>query len=372
MFSKTKADDLLKNTSLNEGQKKCAKLILNTKNQLSLIQGYAGTGKTYMLSEVKNILDQESKSLKTDNKKYELFGLAPTGSAVKELKSAGINSITLQSFLKKYDGYANNRGTKENTILEANKYQNKIILVDESSMISRSDMKNLLTIANRLNLKITLLGDIHQLQAIQAGKPFEQVESIKDNIINHNINHNNNQQYQQNNIINKIATNIKTIDRAIMTDIIRQKDDNLKQAVHQSINKNINEAFNKLGTNVIEICDDKKHQDPKITTEEKRNDISDAVIKLHHKISTELSNNQNNKINNNTSDILITTSSNDLRKIINHSIRENLNISNDHQLSILTQKGETIEQRSISAIYHDNDVILLNKSNSKFGIKKGD
>lgn len=76
---------------LNTSQIKAADHILTSKDRAIGIQGYAGTGKTFMVKAVKKIAEQKG---------YQLFGLAPSGSATKELQdSAKLESQTIHSFI---------------------------------------------------------------------------------------------------------------------------------------------------------------------------------------------------------------------------------------------------------------------------------
>ncbi len=200
-------------SELNEGQKQAAELILSSKDRIIAIEGYAGVGKTFMLKAVNKITKKEG---------FELVGMAPTGVATRNLNTeAGINSITLQRFLSEYDGVAVGRGTQEGLKSMQQDFRNKILVVDESSMISTTQMKNLLTISERLNLRVVLVGDTKQLDAVEAGVPFFELGR------------------------NGIAT-------ATMKEIRRQENKNLKAAVYETIDGNIRQAFQQIHYDIVE------------------------------------------------------------------------------------------------------------------------
>ncbi|MFY2365646.1 AAA family ATPase, partial [Klebsiella pneumoniae] len=68
-----------------------ATTILNGKDRVVGVQGYAGTGKNYMLSAVPEV---------AEGKGYSVRGFAPTGSASDSLmEGSGIRSQTLASHL---------------------------------------------------------------------------------------------------------------------------------------------------------------------------------------------------------------------------------------------------------------------------------
>jgi len=206
----TKYSEIL--SGLNDGQKRSAELILSSKDMVTGVQGYAGVGKTYMLSSVNKIAVTEG---------YELIGLSPTGVATRHLsKEAGINSITLQRFLSQYDGVAVGRGTKKGRLEMQQDFKNKIVIVDEASMISTTQMKNLLTISKELNFKLVLVGDRKQLDSVEAGVPFFELQR------------------------NGMAL-------AEMREILRQKNSELKTAVYSTINRKIDKAFQELAYDIV-------------------------------------------------------------------------------------------------------------------------
>ncbi len=83
--------------------------------------------------------------------------------------------------------------------------------------------RDLLRIATVLRIpRVVLVGDSKQVDAVDAGKPFAQLQ----------------------------ATGMKT---AIMDEIMRQRDPDLKAAVEASLAGEIGKAFEKLGANVAEV-----------------------------------------------------------------------------------------------------------------------
>lgn len=201
---------------LNDGQKRSAELILSTKDMVTGIQGFAGTGKTTMIKTINEIFRAEGR---------KIIGLSPTGVATRNLNSVGnIESMTLQRFLLQYDGVAAGRGTKQGRVDMQEKFKNTTILVDESSMISTDQMKNLLTISNELKFKLILVGDRRQLDSVEAGVPFYEL----------------------------LRNGMPFTD---MREIIRQKNDNLKAAVWSIIKQDPDKTFRLLKENIIENKD---------------------------------------------------------------------------------------------------------------------
>lgn len=177
------------------GQKEGVKLIATTHDRYTLIQGFAGVGKSTMLEHGKMLIEQ-TQALH-GNAKIDVLGLAPTHAAVNELKEKGIPAQTTQSLLK-------DLLIGDTT---PDKYQNTLFLLDESSMASNAQFDAFTALVNHVGARATFLGDIYQLQSKEAGKPFE------------------------------LAYRSHSIDTVIMKDIKRQQTPELLSAVQNVINQ---------------------------------------------------------------------------------------------------------------------------------------
>ncbi len=209
------AETKLHRGRLNEGQKEAVKTILAGKDRVVAVQGYAGTGKTTMLKRLRALAASQG---------YRTVGLAPSASAAKTLANeSGIESETLQRYLARHDGIAHGRGTAAGLRKLRAANAKTVLVVDESSLASSEQMKNLLRIATALRLpRVVLVGDEKQLGAVEAGKPFEQLK----------------------------AAGMTT---AVMDDILRQRDAELKAAVRASLTGDVKGAFAKLGDNIRQV-----------------------------------------------------------------------------------------------------------------------
>jgi conjugative transfer relaxase protein TraI len=237
------AQGLIEKTNLTQDQKNACRLITTTNDQFVIIQGYAGTGKTTMFSHVQNMIKeaniaQEKQKGGMENKgrteetnktkgtsqikeNIEMLALAPTHRAVKELKSVGINAQTLKSFLiehrKDVSHNTNDIDINSDTKhYELNTLDNKLIVLDEASMVSNKDFAQFLHVVGNSKGRVVLSGDIAQHIAVGSGKPFEIVQ--KANIL-------------------------KTV---YLYEIVRQKNLNLKEAVESVIHKDYVAAFAKI------------------------------------------------------------------------------------------------------------------------------
>ena len=74
-------------------QKEFIKEVLTNKDQITLIQGDAGTGKTHAIKELNNFIKENLKE------EYQVIGIAPTAQAVGELQEkANIDGKTVAKF----------------------------------------------------------------------------------------------------------------------------------------------------------------------------------------------------------------------------------------------------------------------------------
>ena len=137
---------------LNDNQRTAVEQILTSRDQIIGLQGGAGTGKTTALSVLKEVAEKEG---------YEVRGFAPTTRATKQLAESGIQSETLQRFIRQRP--------------EAPENHNRLFVLDESSLAST---RNLHKFFARLEAsdKVLLVGDSRQHQAVEAGTPFEQFQ----------------------------------------------------------------------------------------------------------------------------------------------------------------------------------------------------
>ena len=144
----------------NDEQKKAIKEGLN--NNISIISGGPGTGKTTIIKAIVKIYIDEYRLSPVDIMS-NIALLAPTGRASKKLSSStSLPAYTIHRFLKWHkdsDSFEYN---------EDNKLPQKLIIVDETSMIDVTLMKSLICALNN-NVKLILVGDIYQLPSVGPG-----------------------------------------------------------------------------------------------------------------------------------------------------------------------------------------------------------
>jgi len=122
---------------------------------LSVVVGYAGTGKSTMLGEARIAWEAEG---------LHVRGAALSGIAAEQLEGgAGIASRTVHSLLFQWE-----QGREGLT-------DRDVLVVDEAGMIGSRQMARLLSQAEAAGAKVVLVGDPEQLQAIEAGAAFRAI-----------------------------------------------------------------------------------------------------------------------------------------------------------------------------------------------------
>lgn len=170
-YSPTEAAEILSGSSLNDGQRAAAQLILSSPDRHIGILGRPGTGKTYTLGTVRPLL--ESRGL-------ELVGMAANAEAARQLQaSAHIPSKTLAKHLRVAGSdVARLRSADAQTSAEIrDHYSRQVWVIDEASQVSNANMRRITTLADKLGARTVLIGDPDQLGAIGAGKPFARMLS---------------------------------------------------------------------------------------------------------------------------------------------------------------------------------------------------
>ena len=313
LMRRRKVRQLLHKGPLTDGQKEAVTLILSSKDRVVGVQGYAGTGKTTMLNRARALSEKNG---------YRLHGLAPSASAVKTLSAeAGIESETLQGFLARNAGVAENRLSRTGARDMRNAFSKTVLVVDEGSLASTVQARDLLRIAKTLHIpRVVLVGDEKQLDAVDAGKPFAQLQRAG-------------------------------MQTAVMDEILRQRDPALKEAVEASLAGDVRRAFEKLSSNVAEV---------------KADNIAGAVAARWLRLSPEQRENTG-----------VMAPSHALRGAINGHIRERLAREGTIQGPALqgerlVSHGYTRAEKALAANYAPGDVVAFHRPYKRLGVERGD
>ena len=164
------------------------------------------------------------------------------------------------------------------------------------------------------------MGDSKQLDAVDAGKPFEQLQ----------------------------AAGMKT---ATMDEIMRQRDKDLKAAVEATLAGEIGKAFGKLGSNVAEVNPD---------------NIAGAVAARWLRLSPE-----------ERSRTGVMAPSHVLRERINEHVRERLVREGGMrgpamQSERLVSRGYTRAEKALAGNYSPGDVVAFHRSYKRIDVEKGE
>ncbi|KMV34068.1 conjugative transfer relaxase/helicase TraI [Franconibacter pulveris] len=190
---------------LTAGQKQATQMVLGSRDQFVGVQGYAGVGKTTQVRAVKAAIETLPEAGRP-----ELLGLAPTHQAVKEMSEVGVVAQTVKSFLVEHDQRVAG-GEKPD-------YQGRMFLIDESSMVGNQDTAALYQAIRAGGGRAVSMGDTAQFEAVDSGAPF------------------------------KLVQERSPMDVAIMKEIVRQRDVQLKSAVSDIIDNRIDAALSRIAS----------------------------------------------------------------------------------------------------------------------------
>lgn len=169
--------------------------VLTTTNQVSIIRGAAGTGKTTLMQEAVGLMEKAGK---------KVIVVAPTAQASRGvLREEGFEKAETVAKLL----------TDQNM---QKQLANQVLWVDEAGLLGTKDMTSLLEIAKKQNARLILGGDTRQHSSVVRGDALR--------------------------ILNTVG-GIKT---AEVSKIYRQKDEYYRSAVEDLSKGNVKDAFQKL------------------------------------------------------------------------------------------------------------------------------
>lgn len=280
---------------LSASQQKAVNEILSNRDSVFGLQGVAGSGKTTTLREVRTAAERDG---------YKVQGFAPTSRATAQLQEAGINSTTLQRHLTQSPGHQGGR---------------HLYVVDESSLVSTKQTNEFFGRMGPHD-RALLVGDTRQHQAVDAGRPFQQLQD-------------------------------EGMRTAKLDEIVRQRDPDLKQVVRDLSEGRVREAFAQL-----------RDQD-RIREIPDREQRLEAIAREYPKGSERS---------------LVVAPDNQTRQELNDRIRQELKergvVSRpDQQTKVLVPRQDmTGADRAWAARYREGDVIRYTKGSTQLGIKPGE
>lgn len=278
--------------SLKEEQKQAALGVLLTHHQVMGIQGRAGVGKTTLLAATATIVE---------NCGYKILGLAPSASAARELTSTGIQSETIATFMRR-----DYKGLDAKTVL----------VVDESGMTSTAQMLAILRAAKDARCRVVLVGDTAQLAAVEAGKPFAQLQ------------------------VNGMAT-------AVIGHIQRQRNAVLRQAVEHAVDGKVALAVELLKKETRQI----------VSTAERHDRIAADYTAL---------------VPEERAQTRVIAGTRHARRELNRRIRERLGFEGGQDFTLLVRKDLTNIARRSTVNYDVGDVLQAEVDYAALGLRRGE
>ncbi len=194
---------------LTDDQADAVRTVLLAQDLVVGVQGRAGTGKTGMLAHVRALAGGRF-----------VLGLAPSSAAAGTLaRETGMPARTLQWFLARCAAVGE-RGPAIEELKE--RFRGAVLVLDEASMVSTDQMRFLLQHVRALDIaRLVLVGDRSQLRAVEAGQPFRLLQQAG-------------------------------MTTAVMEDIRRQRNPDLRKAVNAVLAGDPGEAVALLGGSVHE------------------------------------------------------------------------------------------------------------------------
>ena len=275
-----------------------AQLILTTPDWLASVEGRAGSAKTTTVGAIREFAEEHG---------YSVRGFAPTTRAVKALSEAGVESRTVASLI-------------ENEISDAGRQE--FWIVDESSLLATRQVNRLLHKARVAQVeRIVFVGDQHQHDAIEAGRPIHQMQ--------------------------RAGMPVARLDT-----IRRQRDPMLREAVELAAKGEIDRALALL--------------EPHERIREIENpDVRYKSIALEYVAAYEAGER-----------VLVVSPANDERRQLNSAIRELLKqrshvAAEGKEQVILVNRGLTAAQRQHPQSYEIGDVVRYRRGSRRLGLGQG-
>lgn len=245
------------NFDLTEDQMKTLEYVNN--NQLVLLNGYAGSGKSSSIKALINMLEDNGKS-------YII--LAPTAKAAKQISIYTDRPASTIHYRLCHDYPNFDNGIKNESefdiVSNLNKFYEKdlgildydMIIIDETSMLSIQLFNILLKYINPEYNKLLLIGDSYQLPSIQNGNLYQDLLDIEDipKVTLDKI-----FRYTEDGLIN-VATNVRLGNKYLNENPIQHIGNSYTFYKYTNVNEMLNAALNKylelinLGCHIEDIA----------------------------------------------------------------------------------------------------------------------
>lgn len=152
---------------LNVGQHGAGIDMLSSRSRVHFVQGGAGVGKSAALMPVATIAKTEG---------HTVHAYAIAARTAREFGGkVGAEGKTIASLLARHRHVLGGSATPEQLETAQNELGGSVMMVDEASLVGTEQFEKIVRLANMAGAaRLVFAGDKGQLQAIAAGKPFEQ------------------------------------------------------------------------------------------------------------------------------------------------------------------------------------------------------
>ncbi len=278
----------LSKSGLNVGQREAVEMILGTSNRFVAVQGYAGTGKSHMLEQTIEEITRAA-AQHAQRQGFAVIGLAPYGSQVNALRALGVESKTLASFLA---------SRKE----QAKLGPKAVVVLDEAGVVPAHQLAQIMRIVEKSEARMVMLGDRKQTGAIEAGKPFSQLQDAG-------------------------------MTQAHLREILRQKTPELKAAVIHAADDKTHAALDRLAARTVALSD----------SQQRYEEIAKDFVQLtaHERDAT-----------------LIVSGTNEARCEINALVREGLQLRGGRTCQVLEHVDATRAELKLATTYVRSGLVV--------------
>lgn len=269
---------------LKPGQLAAASLILTTAHRFIGVQGLAGTGKSHMLAQVKEAAEAAG---------YRVQAVASYGKQIEALRELNMEARTVASVLEARQ--------KDRFKLDAK----TVLVIDEAGVVPARIMERLMKMAEADGARVVMLGDTGQTKAIEAGRPFHQLQ----------------------------AAGMET---SLMGDIVRQKSPELKAAVELAAAGNASASLAVLDRKLkaVHSIDDNGAR-------------YDAIASKYAALDGD-----------ERRETLIVTGTNDSRNALNEATHQALGLGGrGFDFNLLTRRDTTQAERRVAKYYVAGDIL---------------
>lgn len=143
--------------SLKDEQANAVQHILTTSDRVSIIRGAAGTGKTHLMQEARQMIERKGKTV---------FAVAPTAQASRGvLRADGFKNAETVALLLQ------NKELQE-------KLSNQVLWVDEAGLLGTKDAADLIELANNKNVQLIFGGDTRQHSSVIRGDALRILNTV--------------------------------------------------------------------------------------------------------------------------------------------------------------------------------------------------